>query len=582
MSDTVPQPSWFGDPHVYGIPTAPSPEAHRIWMGFMTARLTVAVVLLLVQLTLLGVGNSHSQTQLVLSTLYLGATIISRFAIRPQALGGALNPLWGLLVGIDIVMFAAMQVFQNTGINFTPLFALPILFASVLGTLLLALGTAAGVTLLLLIGSYWASLQSLSDATPHLVQAALSGAGYFAIAFLAHQLGSRLVAQSENARQQQQAMTIQKQVNELVIDSLPDGVLIVDTQGWIRAANPAAREMLGLQANLHGPADLKSQIGWAALLKLAQTSLGTGHPVEETLRIERPGHGGRQVRTRTRLAQPLGAEGESLCVLFLQDQRELEARLRTEKLASMGRMSAAVAHEIRNPLAAISQANALLGEELHDPRLTRLSTMVDQNARRLGKIVDDILDVSRVHPNQSTLPAPQDVIALHDVVRQCVTEWNQQNPHIPQPLFETQGPEAQVLFDADHLRRVLFNLLDNARRHTAAQAHSIQVICDTREGQAAAVAVWSEGPPLEPSVQSHLFEPFFSSDSRSSGLGLFICRELCVRHGASIHYRRIAAVARAQGPMGNAFVFCPRRAPGAPDGSPLLPPGSSPWQATLY
>lgn len=531
------QQSWFGDPRIYGTPQATTPETHRLWLGFMTARLTVALVLLVVQGTLFANGTSHSLTVVLLCSLYLAATLVSRFMLRPQPLGSAINPMWAMLVGADILMFAALQVTQNPGINYTPLFALPILFASVLGTLTLALGTSAGVTLLLLGGTYWNSLQTLTDATPYLVQAALSGAGYFAVAFLAHQLGSRLVAESERARYSQLAATVQKRVNELVIDSLPDGVLIVDTHGWVRAANPAAREMLGLHPHAPPGIDLKSQSGWAALVQLARTSLGAGQALEETLRLERTGHSGRQVRARTRLAQPLGAEGESLCVVFLQDQRELEARLRTEKLASMGRMSAAVAHEIRNPLAAISQANALLGEDLTDPRQTRLTHMVDQNARRLGKIVDDILNVSRVQPHAALPGTDSDPIAVQDSVRQCVTEWTQQNPQARGMSMECAGSEASVRFDADHLRRVLFNLLDNALRYASGGEGCIQVLVDTRQAHNVHIIVWSDGAPLDPSVRQHLFEPFFSSESRSSGLGLFICRELCSQHGAPIFYR---------------------------------------------
>jgi two-component system sensor histidine kinase PilS (NtrC family) len=108
-----------------------------------------------------------------------------------------------------------------------------------------------------------------------------------------------------------------------------------------------------------------------------------------------------------------------------------------------------------------------------------------------------------------------------------------------------------VRFDVEHLRRILVNLLDNAARYASAGDGAIQV--HTRGGTAgrASLQVWSDGAPLDPAVQRHLFEPFFSSESRSSGLGLFLCRELCERHGATMGYER-CLVARGS-PEGNAF-----------------------------
>jgi two-component system sensor histidine kinase PilS (NtrC family) len=229
--------------------------------------------------------------------------------------------------------------------------------------------------------------------------------------------------------------------------------------------------------------------------------------------------------------------------MFLEDLREMEARLRTEKLAAMGRMSAAVAHEIRNPLAAIAQANALLEEDLTEPSQRQLSAMVRQNAQRLAQIVDDILNISRVqHPGPAGAAL---ALELDPSVAGACNDWAIQAQVGERLQLVLAAGGARVSFEPDHLRRVLVNLLDNAHRYAGQQAASIRVVTQ-RRGSEATLRVWSDGLPLEQAVQSHLFEPFFSSENRSSGLGLYICRELCEQHGAEIGYRR------ARGPVGDA------------------------------
>ncbi|KAB2902024.1 MAG: HAMP domain-containing histidine kinase, partial [Burkholderiaceae bacterium] len=267
------------------------------------------------------------------------------------------------------------------------------------------------------------------------------------------------------------------------------------------------------------------------------------------------------LRVRTWLTTTRAAAREShteqQCVMFLHDLRELEARLRTEKLAAMGRMSAAVAHEIRNPLAAIVQANALLSEDLRDPGQQRLTHMVQQNAERLARIAEEVLDIARVQHQISHAPAA--TLALDETVSQAWQDWHAQDPAHRRARVALEAGGLQVEFDADHLRRVLINLLDNALRHMGAEPDSLQII--TRIGDAGQVGlqVWSDGAPLDPSVERHLFEPFFSSHSRSSGLGLYICRELCQRHGASIGYQRLARTTERGNTGGNAFTVVFRR-----------------------
>ncbi|AGU48130.1 two component transcriptional regulator, sensor histidine kinase [Variovorax paradoxus B4] len=523
----------------------------RLWRGFMAARCFVALVLVLLQGVAMALGQTMQPLAMALSAGYLVATWLgARYAHFTPPIR-AFGTLWFLTIGIDLGTFTALQVLQGGNINYTPLFALPVLMSAVLGTVTVGLGTTATVTLLLLADAGWHWLQQPGDSSTRFVQAALTGTGLFVVALLAHELARRLAREEETALRNRSSAQMQAQVNDLVIETLSEGVLVIDAEGMVHAANPAADAILGQGlARLNLPFALHAQPAWHALAALARQTFARRAPQSEEIPVAQARGAAREVRVRTRLTPTSDRHVDSLCVMFLQDLRELEARIRTEKLAAMGRMSAAVAHEIRNPLAAITQASALLNEDLTDPAHRKLTSMVQHNAQRLARIVDDVLDVSRAR-QQRVLSLGEQVV-LDPAVQVLAEEWGRQTQR-QGVLIALDAADIEVRFDVEHLRRLLVNLLDNAARYASSRAGSIQVVTTTQRGSSGrpSLQVWSDGAPLEPAVQRHLFEPFFSSESRSSGLGLFLCRELCRRHGATIGYERRALV--AGGPEGNEF-----------------------------
>jgi two-component system sensor histidine kinase PilS (NtrC family) len=535
----------------------------RLWRGFMTARVMIALMLLLVlggAWLLLPAATAPPQGghwPPLLCALYLAATIAVRALGGPRPPGQTFDAQWASTIGVDLLVFSVLHFMQAGGINYVPLFALPVLLASVLSSLLLALGTAAAITLLLL-GDAWHAAGN--DGTSRLVQAGLTGTGFFIVALLANQLATRLAREERRSRESQHLARVQIEVNELVIETLADGVLVVDGNGTVHAANPAARRLLGAWPDRSTPFVLASGPAWQPLAELSRQTFMTRAAQTAELDIAQAGEGSRRVHVRTRLTATHDMLAESLCVMFLEDLREMEARLRTEKLAAMGRMSAAVAHEIRNPLAAIMQANALLEEDISEPAQRQLTLMVRQNAQRLAQIVDDVLNISRVqHEGLSHNPAMLD---LSVTARQVCADWAQQAGCAARLQLHMDVPPRQVAFDPDHLRRVLVNLLDNALRYASQQPGAIRVLTDLSPAGLPRLRVWSDGAPLDQGVQRHLFEPFFSSESRSSGLGLYICRELCERHGALIGYQRAPWQPVAGAVDGNEFfvLFHARRA----------------------
>lgn len=524
-------------------PVERSATFERLYRAFLAARAALGLALIAAQLIASALSTPPAPSTLALSAFYAVAAVALwglpqlRRGASARSLARISSLHWWSAIGVDLLLFGVLHALDPSGVNYGALFVMPVLMAAVLCPRRLGLATAAMATLGLLGAAGW-SLLSGVDVGLKTTQAGLVSSGLFAVSLLAGELSARLAREEKAARGSLALARQQEQLNRLVIDEMQEGVLVVDRRGRVRAMNPAARTLLGaasgeLSWQLRGRAD------WLPLvLALEQAyGAGTGGEVDVALPLDDGAH--RSLRLRLRFTRQ--REGsEELCVLFLEDNRELLARTRQEKLAAMGRVSAGIAHEIRNPLAAIAQANALIAEDVAGMRAEQLTRMVASNVQRLKRLVDDVTEVA---PGVQPDTQPLDASAL---VQETCAEWARVNGVAPgaQSRFQLHiaAPGLMALFDAEHLRRVLVNLLDNAHRHADPGAGAISVALD-RHGDLLDLVVTSAGAPVPPDVERHLFEPFFSTRSRGSGLGLYICRELCERHGARIDYRRAADAA---------------------------------------
>lgn len=476
---------------------------------------------------------------------------------------------WLLTIGVDLLMFSGLHLFEPvSSLNYAALLVLPVLMGAVLTPRLTALATAAAATLILLAGAWRAGFNG-ADIAAAMTQAGLAGIGFFVITLLASELASRLAREELTARGSLEVARQQAQLNRLVIEEMGEGVLVIDRRARVRTINPAARRLLvGDGMAPTAPFALQSSVAWRPLVDAVEQAFHDGSWPDagrDVALVLAPGLT-RTLRVRMRFSRrrqvPAGGDdggsGEEFCVLFVEDLLTIHARTRQEKLAAMGRVSAGIAHEIRNPLAAISQANALMQEDDLAPGQQQLARMVADNVERLKRIVDDVMAVA---PGASSTPPVIDAAAEVTV---ALSEWARLAgiPARGSDRLITRVPDDPMpaRFDPHHLRRVLVNLLDNAWRHASEAPGAVGV--DLRRGDAGALElrVSSDGPAIPSEVERHLFEPFFSTRSRGTGLGLYICRELCDRYGARIDYRALPEAGRTR----NQFIVTMRSTPPVP------------------
>lgn len=426
------------------------------------------------------------------------------------------------------------------------LYLFPLAGAAILAPLVLALFSASLVTLFLLLDAAWRIL--FGQGETGLMQAGLYGASFFAIVLAVNSLAAKLIRQEELASERGLDLKTQQAINQMVMADVDDGVLVVGRDGRVFASNPAARRMLGLAPGMldeFALGDLSSLApvafafaGWLAqpdapageqhaafvMVKPYHDGLGSGNTLTLGGRRELSAH----LKLRfARVATPDGAAER--CVIFMHDVTAIENQAQQLKLASMGRLTASIAHEVRNPLSAIGHATALLAEDLDSPAHRRLLKIVGDNVGRVNRMVEDILQLSRkVQPNG-------DPLRLDAFLAELKVEFQETHGLADDIVWVNGTASAPVRFDALHLREVIVNLLNNAIRYASGAPGSMRLWVVETGGQME-LHVQDDGPGITPEVRAHLFEPFYTTSSKGTGLGLYLARELCLNNDAKLDY----------------------------------------------
>ncbi|MGH8691752.1 MAG: sensor histidine kinase [Burkholderiales bacterium] len=403
------------------------------------------------------------------------------------------------IVAITLLMYASGGMRSGLGV---------MLLISLIGAALVAprrltfLYAALATIALLLEQGYWVLAHDAS--TANFLQPGLLAIGYFATGGVTSRLAARVAANERLARQRERELATQTRVNQLVIEDMHDGVLVLDRGGRVMQHNPQAQQLLGAGALLGAPlASVVPGFDGSAELEVA----------------------GRDIRLR-----PLyrGA-GEEFSVLLVEDTTRAREQAQQLKLAALGRLTANIAHEIRNPLAAISHAVELLGEEKRGEDRERLTRIIHDNARRLDRLVSDVMSLNR---RDRVSAAP---LRLQPWLGAFVAEFAVQEA-LPAERFvlETRR-ESWVAFDHEHLHQVMWNLLRNAVRYARAEPAAVRIRLDGYADRVE-LSVLDNGPGVPAPIQGQLFEPFFTTEAKGTGLGLYIARELCAANRATLEY----------------------------------------------
>jgi two-component system, NtrC family, sensor histidine kinase PilS len=425
---------------------------------------------------------------------------------------------------ISLLLLSSGGVASGLGILFVvPVGAMALLADSRDAFVLAALATLA--LFAQQIGSHVLGEATVSDYP----STGILGGIVFLIALLAWPLARRLRDTEATVQRQQVDLANMAQLSQYIVQNLRESIVVVDHENRIRLINETAAVMLG-DGNAY-PGALLGEASPQLLYLLETWRARTATPAA-------PSHtfvaadGGHVIQPHF---APLGGSEPSPVLVFLEDTELLAAKIQQSKLAGLGRLSASIAHEIRNPVGAMSHAAQLLGES---PSLSaedkRLTEIVRSNGDRVRQIIENVMSMARREGSR-----PERLVLSHWVKGFC-EEFCATMQIAPERItVSTLLGDVEVQVDPSQLRQIVWNLCENAVKYGVSDA-AIDGI-ELRIGRLASTArpfleVADRGPGIATQHREKIFEPFFTGSERGTGLGLFLARELAQTNGATLLY----------------------------------------------
>lgn len=391
----------------------------------------------------------------------------------------------------------------------------------------------AGLAAVALMGEYlWAIIET-GASQRSLAEVLMFAIGFCGATALTYQVGRQMRASLALANRRGAEAANLAEINDLIIRRMRTGVLLVDARGRIRLANEAAMSLLDSDDTLP-PSDVHGQ----PLVEVApelherlQAWLRDGRLLDAPLTC-----GPERIEVTPRFVRLL-ANSDSVLV-FLDDTSLLSRRAESITLAAMGRFSASLAHEIRNPLAAINYAAQLL-EESPDLSVSdrRLLQIIHQQCMRTNGIVESVLSLAR---RERAQPQHIDLVPFVDnFVEEYRLITSEDNAQV-----KRTGDIATLMgaFDPRHLQQVLTVLVNNAVRYGRMPGEPARIAIHLEQGEdGPAISVLDRGPGIPDAVAPQLFRPFFTTSDTGTGLGLYIASELCKANDARLEYVPVPA-----------------------------------------
>ncbi len=391
----------------------------------------------------------------------------------------------------------------------------------------------AAATSLALLGEHIYSHLVLPNYREAYIQTGILGVVIFAFAFITSIVARRMRASERLASDRSRELKSAVQMNEQIIRSMRTGILVVDPSGWIKMANNAARSLLGIASvdnNMtleQAQPELHSRfVEWQnSTVPTQQKPIHQSHGLPDL----QPGF--------SRIEPSAGMDSTTL--VFLEDASRLNQRFQQVRLASLGRLTASIAHEIRNPLAAINHASQLLEEALQNSPDSKLTEIISTQVERLNSVIENVLQLSR---EQSGTSEP---IRLLPWLEKFKDEYATSQGLDKQQIKLQVAPENMtVLFDSTQLHQVMWNLCGNAVNHARVPLDQVSITMrggiDT-ESRQPFVDVIDNGPGIDAKTAANIFEPFFTTSNEGTGLGLFITKEVVESNRAKIRHVALPA-----------------------------------------